>query len=158
MITKGVELEGLLAEFRIKEKQKEELIQQLRQEIAEKDDFIEKNEADIEIMRATHQNELQQVSSQLGLSTERLQKVQGEEMRFRQLQMRIDELQADLERSERENAEKVCLFVCFFIFFFFFIGLSPNFLCAFHPFFFLFFSSADLRPKLFKRKGTELNI
>ena len=57
-------------------------------------------------MARSHQNELQRVSSQLDLSTEKLQKVQEEDIKLRQLQMRIDELQADLERTTGDIEER----------------------------------------------------
>ena len=69
--------------------------------------LLQRNNEEILLLRDTHQTEIKRVSSQLDLSTEKLQKVQSDEMRQKQLQMRIEELQSDLERSERENAEKV---------------------------------------------------
>jgi len=107
MITKGVELEGQLSEFRAKDKQKDEVLQQLRNELSQKDALLQRNNEEILLLRDTHQTEIKRVSSQLDLSTEKLQKAQSDEMRQKQLQMRIEELQSDLERSERENAEKV---------------------------------------------------
>lgn len=49
------------------------------------------------------------MSSQLDLSTERLQRAQTDEVHQKQLQMRIEELQTDLERLEREDSEKVSI-------------------------------------------------
>ena len=141
MITKGVELEGQLSEFRTKDKQKDEVLQQLRNELSQKDTLLERNNEEILILRETHQTEIKRVSSQLDLSTEKLQKVQGDEMRQKQLQMRIDELQSDLERSERENAEKVCASLVS-------LFLILRFICLF------FLSSESPHSRRTKQNGT----
>jgi len=106
MIKKVIDLEASLSEYKTRETQRESQIQQLKTEINQYIDIAEKRKEELEEVRRAHDSEILQLSEKLDSSADKLQKVQQDELKVRQLQMKIEEITIDLSRAIQESQEK----------------------------------------------------